>query len=229
MSCAASLGWGNESLFKWSRSHDQDGHHPIYGKTFKNILLWNLNADDLETWSGASSTRLLPSVFKWCPWVDLDLFYGKSNLVPYAFVWEKTKTMDFSENIVVCNTYITVGRCSQLKWVHEALWVLEVKVIHWPWSKSLRFNIYNFFSSITHDFNISSALRWAKQSQWSSGSKFILKYCVLHPLMTINVYFAFNRHSNIYFYWKIKSMCSLFIELFCLTWWLIDIFLQLVE
>ena len=33
-------------------------------KTFKNILLWNLNADDLETWSAASSTRLLPSMFK---------------------------------------------------------------------------------------------------------------------------------------------------------------------
>ena len=26
-----------------------------------------------------------------------------SNLVPYAFVWEKGKTMDFSETIVVCD------------------------------------------------------------------------------------------------------------------------------
>ena len=26
-SCGASLGRGNESLYKWSRSHDQDGHH----------------------------------------------------------------------------------------------------------------------------------------------------------------------------------------------------------
>ena len=33
--------------------------------------------------------------------VDLDLFYGKVILVPYAFVWEKGKTMDFSETIVV--------------------------------------------------------------------------------------------------------------------------------
>ena len=52
---------------------------------------------------------------------------------------EKGKTMDFSETIVVYD--IKVDRCSQLKWVHEALWVPEVKVIHWPWSKSLRFNI----------------------------------------------------------------------------------------
>ena len=26
-SCGASLGRGNESLYKWSRSHDQDGRH----------------------------------------------------------------------------------------------------------------------------------------------------------------------------------------------------------
>ena len=32
---------------------------------------------------------------------DLDLFYGKVNLVPYAFVWEKGETMDFSETVVV--------------------------------------------------------------------------------------------------------------------------------
>ena len=33
-------------------------------------------------------------------------------MVPYAFVWEKVKTMDFSETIVVYD--IKVGRCSQL-------------------------------------------------------------------------------------------------------------------
>ena len=27
----------------------------------------------------------------------LYLFYGRSNLVPYAFVWEKVKTMDFQK------------------------------------------------------------------------------------------------------------------------------------
>ena len=37
---------------------------------------------------------------------------ARSNLVPYAFVWEKVKTMDFSETIVVYD--ITAGRCSQL-------------------------------------------------------------------------------------------------------------------
>ena len=33
-----------------------------------------------------------------------------SNLVPYSFVWEKVKTMDFSETIVVYD--VEVGRYS---------------------------------------------------------------------------------------------------------------------
>ena len=37
---------------------------------------------------------------------------ARSNFVPYAFVWEEGKTMDFSETIIVCD--IKVGRCSQL-------------------------------------------------------------------------------------------------------------------
>ena len=28
------------------------------------------------------------------------------------------------------------------EWVHEVLWVPKVKVIHWPWSRSLSFNIF---------------------------------------------------------------------------------------
>ena len=35
-----------------------------------------------------------------------------SNLALHAFIWEKGKTMDFSETIVVCNH--KVNRCSQL-------------------------------------------------------------------------------------------------------------------
>ena len=46
------------------------------------------------------------------PWMTLTYFTARSNLVPYAFVWEKSKTMDFSETIVGYD--IKVGRCSQL-------------------------------------------------------------------------------------------------------------------
>ena len=35
------------------------------------------------------------------PGLTLTYFTTSSNLVPYAFVWEKGKTVDFSENIVV--------------------------------------------------------------------------------------------------------------------------------
>ena len=46
------------------------------------------------------------------PGLTLTYFVARSNLVPYAFVWEKVKTMDFSETIVVYDT--KVGRYSQL-------------------------------------------------------------------------------------------------------------------
>ena len=34
------------------------------------------------------------------PGLTLTYFTARSNLVPYAFVWDKVKTMDFSEPIV---------------------------------------------------------------------------------------------------------------------------------
>ena len=42
----------------------------------------------------------------------LTYFTARSNLIPYAFVWEKGKIMDFSETIVVYD--IKVGRISLL-------------------------------------------------------------------------------------------------------------------
>ena len=42
------------------------------------------------------------------PVLTLTYLTAKSNLVPYAFIWKKVKTMDFSETVVVA------GKCSQL-------------------------------------------------------------------------------------------------------------------
>ena len=42
--------------------------------------------------------------------LTLTYFTARSNLDPYAFVWEKGKTMDFSETIVVHD--VKFGRCS---------------------------------------------------------------------------------------------------------------------
>ena len=44
--------------------------------------------------------------------MTLTYFMAMSNSVPYAFIWEKGKTMDFSENIV--DSDIKAGRCSHL-------------------------------------------------------------------------------------------------------------------
>ena len=44
------------------------------------------------------------------PGLTLTYFTARSNSVPYAFVWEKDKTKDFSETIVVYD--IKVGRYS---------------------------------------------------------------------------------------------------------------------
>ena len=52
----------------WPYSNDP-GHMtkmaamPIYGKTIEDIFLWSRNADYLETWYTALSTRVLPSFF----------------------------------------------------------------------------------------------------------------------------------------------------------------------
>ena len=43
-----SLGRGNQSLYKWPRSHDQ--YMPLYGKNLKNSLLMNQWTDFNEIW-----------------------------------------------------------------------------------------------------------------------------------------------------------------------------------
>ena len=84
---------------------------PIYGINLKKILF-----------SGTKRPMTLKigmrhRVFKYyqiCsnddPGLTLAYFTARSNLVPYAFVWGKGKTMDFSEIIVVYD--IKVGSCS---------------------------------------------------------------------------------------------------------------------
>ena len=43
---------------------------------------------------------------------DLDLFYGKVKFGNLGFLWEKVKTVDFSETIAASD--LKVGRCRQL-------------------------------------------------------------------------------------------------------------------
>ena len=115
ISCRASKEWGKENLFKRSRPHDQYGHNAhiwLKKQTLKTLLLWNQKADGLGTCNAASDIRVLPVLFKDAPGLTLTYFTARSNMVPYAIVWEKGKTMDFSETIVVYD--IKVDRCSEL-------------------------------------------------------------------------------------------------------------------
>ena len=121
---------------------------PYLVKPFNNLFLWNLTADDLETWHAVLCTRLLPNLFKLCPRGDLDLFYGKIKFGPACFCTGKIYNNGFFETIIIYD--IKVGRCSQLKWVHEALWVPKAKVIHWPWSNSISFNIFKLWFLYNH-------------------------------------------------------------------------------
>ena len=46
------------------------------------------------------------------PGVTLTYFTAKSKFVTYVFLWEKVKTVDFSETIAASD--LKVGRCRQL-------------------------------------------------------------------------------------------------------------------
>ena len=49
--------------------------------------------------------------------LTLTYFTTRSNLVPYAFVWEKGKTMDFSENIGVYDLKLATDDWSDKKFL----------------------------------------------------------------------------------------------------------------
>ena len=61
-------------------------------KNFKNLLLRNQEADDLETWYTASGTRVLPMFSYDDPGLTLITFMTGSNLFPNASAWVKAYT-----------------------------------------------------------------------------------------------------------------------------------------
>ena len=77
---------------------------PIYGKKpFKNLLLLNRCTNFHETWYVAFETQAHYSLFKWWPWVDLGLFYGKVKFGNISFSIFFLKKVDFSETIEACD------------------------------------------------------------------------------------------------------------------------------
>ena len=62
------------------------------------------------------------------PGWTLTYFTARSNLVPYASVWEKDKTMDFSETIVVYDLKLATDDQSDKKF----LWTSELCLLGLP-------------------------------------------------------------------------------------------------
>ena len=75
---------------------------PIYSKKLRTLLLRTQKAYDLKTLYATSSSKELPSLFKWLSWVDRGLFYGNVKYGPLCFcMGKKLKQWIFSETIVV--------------------------------------------------------------------------------------------------------------------------------
>ena len=49
--------------------------------------------------------------------LTLTYFTARSNMLPYAFVWEKGKTVDFSETIIVCDLKLMTDDRSDKKFL----------------------------------------------------------------------------------------------------------------
>ena len=64
---------------------------PIYDKNLKKSSSLEPNRRwSVETWYTALCTRVVPNSFKWWPWVDTDLFYGKFTFGPLCFCMGKS-------------------------------------------------------------------------------------------------------------------------------------------
>ena len=112
ISCGASLGRGNEFvqtvLVTWPRWPPC----PYMVKTLKK----SSSPEPKCRWPwilvcsiGCSSTTKIIQMMTY--------FTARSNLVPYAFVWEKGKTMDFSETIVVYDLKLATDDRSDKKFL----------------------------------------------------------------------------------------------------------------
>ena len=90
----------------------------IYGKNLKKIFFSGTKRP--MTLSLGMHHRVL-EYYQVCsnddPGLTLTYFTARLNLVPYAFVWEKGKTMDFSEIIVVCDLKLETDDRSDKKFL----------------------------------------------------------------------------------------------------------------
>ena len=108
---------------------------------------------------------------------------ARSNWVPYAFIWEKGKTMDFCQKLVFVVYDIKVGRCSQLK--------EYMKLYEYQRSRSFIDIGPNHSDSIFMNF-FSSIITWPievkfyVESPWDEGTK-VCSNCFGHMTKMANM------------------------------------------
>ena len=73
------MGWGTKVCSNDPGHMTKMVAMPIYGKYLK---ISSSPKPKAENWYAASGPQVLPSLFKLCPWIDLDLFYGKVKFGP---------------------------------------------------------------------------------------------------------------------------------------------------
>ena len=127
---------------------------PIYGKNLKTIF----SGIKMPMTLKLSMLHQVLECYQVCsnddPGLTLTYFTARSN---FALVWEKVKTMDFSEAIVVYD--IKLGRCSQLNAYMKPYEYQRSRLFIDLGPKHSDSIFVNLFSSVAVDFNISSALR----------------------------------------------------------------------
>ena len=91
------LDWGTKACSNGPGHMTKMAAMPIYDKNFKNLLRWNRKADGLKF----GMQHQVPEYYQvwsiYAPGLTLTYFMARSNLVPYAFVWEKLKQWIFQK------------------------------------------------------------------------------------------------------------------------------------
>ena len=84
-----------------------------YGKNPSKIFFSGTQkANDLGPWYIALGPWTHQSLFKWWPWLDLDLFYGKIKFGSLCFYMEKSFRKSFNGRNLQQMTRVTWGVCS---------------------------------------------------------------------------------------------------------------------
>ena len=139
---------------------------PLYGNNLK--IASSLEPKGQLPWKLECSIGYLSTTkfVQMMTWDDLDLFYRKVKFVPYAFVWEKGKTM---ETIVVFD--IKVGRCCQLN-VYMNLFVYQRSRSFIDRQRSLRFNTFkllflrNYHKANWSQILFEASIGWRNESEY---------------------------------------------------------------